>query len=54
MIERARSTGATANFAGSGGAIIGTVPDEATFGRLVSELSTIGCDVLRPSLVADP
>jgi glucuronokinase len=48
MVERARSSGATAKFAGSGGAIIGTVADQATFCRLQKELSAIGCRVLRP------
>jgi len=50
MIERARAVGATAKFAGSGGAIIGTYGDEANFARLQSELSAIGCCVLRPKV----
>jgi glucuronokinase len=48
MVQRARSTGATAKFAGSGGAIIGAFADEAMFCRLERELSAIGCRVLRP------
>ena len=48
MIERARACGATAKFAGSGGAIIGTYPDEPTLERLQSELPAIGCRVIRP------
>ncbi len=48
MIERARSAGAAAKFAGSGGAIVGTYPDETTFTRLQSELSALGCRVIRP------
>ena len=47
MIERARKAGASAKFAGSGGAIVGTYGDEPTFARLESELSAIGCRVLR-------
>ncbi|MHC4403814.1 MAG: mevalonate kinase family protein [Planctomycetota bacterium] len=48
MIERARRVGVPAKFAGSGGAIIGTCPDEATFRRLKEELGAIRCDVIRP------
>jgi glucuronokinase len=48
MVERARAAGATAKFAGSGGAIIGTYPDDATFQRLEAELLAIGCRVIRP------
>ncbi|MEE9602694.1 MAG: hypothetical protein V3V75_05270, partial [Thermoguttaceae bacterium] len=49
MVERARKVGATAKFAGSGGAIVGTYDDDQTFARLENELSTIGCRVLRVS-----
>jgi len=48
MVERARAAGATAKFAGSGGAIIGTYPDDATLRRLEAELVAIGCRVIRP------
>ena len=34
MVEAARAAGASAKFAGSGGAIVGICPDEATFERL--------------------
>ena len=51
MIERARHAGATAKFAGSGGAVIGTYPDEATFGRLVTDLEPIKCRVIRPVIL---
>jgi glucuronokinase len=50
MIEVARSCGASAKFAGSGGAIIGTLPDDECFDRLRGELSAIGCRVLRPTI----
>jgi len=50
MIQRARRAGATAKFAGSGGAIVGTYPDDSTFERLVDELSGIQCRVIRPDL----
>lgn len=48
MVERARAAGASAKFAGSGGAIIGTYRDEATFERLRADLGAIGCRVVRP------
>lgn len=48
MVECARSAGATAKFPGSGGAIIGTFPDEKSYQRLESELHKIGCRVIRP------
>jgi len=50
MVDRARQAGATASFAGSGGAIVGTYPDEPTFDRLQKALSEIGCRVLRPQI----
>jgi glucuronokinase len=52
MVERAREAGATAKFAGSGGAIIGTFPDETTFHRLATELRKIGCAVIRPKIAS--
>ncbi|MFH1268099.1 MAG: GHMP kinase [Planctomycetota bacterium] len=48
MVDRARRAGATAKFAGSGGAIIGLCPDQATFERLRAELEPIRCEVIRP------
>jgi glucuronokinase len=42
MIELARSLGASANYAGSGGAIVGTRPS----GELRTELERVGCTVL--------
>lgn len=50
MIERARSAGVSAKFAGSGGAIIGVCRDEATFHRLQEEMGKIGCAVIRPQV----
>ncbi len=38
MVERARSVGAHAKFAGSGGAIVGAYEDDAMYERLVSEM----------------
>ena len=51
MVRLARQAGATAKFAGSGGAIIGTLPEEATFARLEETLTPIGCKVIRPVFV---
>jgi glucuronokinase len=48
MIERARKVGATAKFAGSGGAIIGTYTDESMFRALQKELGQMHCMVLKP------
>ena len=36
MVEVARKAGVTAKFSGSGGAIIGTYPDERVFKKLTS------------------
>ena len=51
MITVARSVGASAKFAGSGGAIVGTYEDDAQFERLTSVLSEIGCKTLKPAIV---
>lgn len=45
MVAVARETGASAKFAGSGGAIIGTYEDEEMFRRLEDKLGDIGCSV---------
>ena len=50
MIEVARASGASAKFAGSGGAIVGTYPDEETYKQLKNSLSAIGCEVVKPML----
>ncbi len=47
MIMRARAVGASAKFAGSGGAIIGVYQDDSMLDQLRSTLGPIGCDVLR-------
>ena len=46
MVETARSCGASAKFAGSGGAIIGTYQDEEMLQRLSERLSLIGSEVV--------
>jgi len=50
MIEVARSVGASAKFAGSGGAIIGVYKDEATFAELKEKLEEINCRVFKPTI----
>jgi glucuronokinase len=48
MIDLARSVGASANFAGSGGAIVGLYRDEAMYRELEVVLGRIGCRVIKP------
>ncbi|MFW5803581.1 MAG: mevalonate kinase, partial [Verrucomicrobiota bacterium] len=50
MVQTARSTGATAKFAGSGGAIVGTYDDEAMYEALTNKLGAIGCHILKPDI----
>jgi len=50
MVERARTTGASAKFAGSGGAIVGTYPDEAAYARLVRAFAGTGTEVFKPTI----
>jgi glucuronokinase len=47
MVNVARQAGASAKFAGSGGAIIGTLKDDADFPELQKALGAIECEVLR-------
>jgi glucuronokinase len=50
MIETARATGASAKFAGSGGAILGTYRDDAMFEALTRALGAIGSRTIRPAV----
>jgi len=50
MVKAARAAGASAKFAGSGGAIIGTYPDDQTYRRLQKRLSALGCKVFKPRI----
>lgn len=52
MVELARSTGASAKFTGSGGAIIGTYTDEAMFRELSRVLGANRIDVIKPEIVS--
>jgi glucuronokinase len=51
MVETARSVGASANFTGSGGAIIGTYADEAMYSCLEANLSAININMIKPEIV---
>ncbi len=53
MVETARATGATAKFTGSGGAIVGTYPDEDTYEQLVQCLTPLGMNVIKPIITQD-
>jgi glucuronokinase len=48
MVDSARRAGATAKFAGSGGAIVGTYCDEAMYARLQEEMRAIDSRAIRP------
>lgn len=50
MIRTARETGATAKFAGSGGAIVGTYRDDAHFADLENAFASRGIAVIRPKI----
>jgi glucuronokinase len=50
MIAVARSAGASANFAGSGGAIVGLYEGEDMFQRLKDKLGPLGISVIRPQV----
>src|SRR5204862_2646153 len=48
MVEAARATGASAKFAGSGGAIVGLYRDGRQYQQLTDALAAIRCAILRP------
>jgi glucuronokinase len=51
MVETARSTGASAKFTGSGGAIIGTFTDDEMFRSLKEKLAVEKIEVLKPEIL---
>ena len=51
MVMTARGAGASAKFAGSGGAIVGTYEDDAQYARLTETLAAIGCTTIRPTII---
>ena len=52
MVRIARHNGASANFAGSGGAIVGRYKDERMFKALREAMEQIGVAVIKPEVVA--
>ncbi len=50
MIDVARQCGASANFAGSGGAIVGTYTDKTIYEQLCAKLAAIGSRVITPQI----
>ena len=50
MIRGARAAGASANFAGSGGAVVGRYRDEDMFQALVRAMKDIGVAVVKPAI----
>jgi glucuronokinase len=52
MVEAARSCGASAKFAGSGGAIIGTYDGEVMFDRVRASLAAIGSRTIKPQVTS--
>jgi glucuronokinase len=54
MIRTSRRLGATSNFAGSGGAIVGTYEDEAMYHRLAQEFAQAGVGIVKPVVTPGP
>jgi glucuronokinase len=52
MVHAARDAGASANYAGSGGAIVGTLPPDG-FEPVVRALRVFGCEVIAPGFRPD-
>jgi glucuronokinase len=50
MVETARACGASAKFAGSGGAIIGVYKDQNMYQKLCTQMAQIGSEVITPLL----
>jgi glucuronokinase len=51
MVDTARACGASATFAGSGGAVVGTYDDHAMFERVRAGQASIGSRTVRPQVV---
>jgi glucuronokinase len=49
MVHAARAAGASANYAGSGGAIVGTLPS-AGLEPVATALKALGCEVIAPTV----
>jgi glucuronokinase len=53
MVETARSTGVSAKFTGSGGAIVGAYENEQMFDQLKKELRKLNIKVIKPKIVSN-
>jgi glucuronokinase len=53
MVETARACGASAKFAGSGGAIIGLYEDQAMYHKLCDQMAGIGSQVIKPQVICE-
>jgi glucuronokinase len=53
MVETARACGASAKFAGSGGAIIGVYEDQAMYQKLYERMAEIGSLVIKPQVLCE-
>ena len=53
MVMTARQCGASAKFAGSGGAIVGTYAGAEQLARLTADLAAIGAEVLLPTIATE-
>ncbi len=51
MVEAARSSGASAKFTGSGGAIVGTYRDERMFRELRKQLDKLSIRIIKPRVI---
>ena len=51
IVQTARRCGASTNFAGSGGSIVGIYQDENMFERLCQELGKLGAGVIKPKVI---
>jgi len=52
MVETARSTGASAKFTGSGGAIVGTYENDRMFDQLKKKLRKLKIKVIKPRIIS--
>ena len=50
MIQAARRVGASSNFAGSGGAVVGLYEGEAMFNKLLEEMAKLDVAVIKPQI----
>lgn len=53
MVHAARQAGASSNFAGSGGAIVGAYRDEGVYQKLVDAMAPLGIAVIQPRILPE-